>query len=194
MKRKIFTPRRVIEVIFIFISFLLYATLNKLDFEKYNMYPEDDTEVLEAFCEERDVFVEDFINKLGENKYEEAYEMLTPEAKQGDFKTLEEFAKYYKDHMFDNNKVKKQINIGLKRIDNAKDHLNVVYSITSYVTPEDMKRINPTFDEILNFYDGRVFDLTVVQTKPYEYKIYIAKPNIPLTQQELDDYLKDNPY
>lgn len=194
MNRKIFTPRRVIEIIFIFISFLLYSSLTKLDFEKYNMYPEDDTEVLEAFSEEREVFIEDFFNKLAENKYEEAYAMLTPEAKKVDFKTIEEFSNYFKEHIIDNNKIKKQVQINYKRSENTEKSKNFIYYINLYINEKDMEGKNFTFDEILYFYDIRSFHITVVQTKPYEYKIYIAKPNIPFTKEELEEYIKDNPY
>lgn len=192
MKEKIFTPRRIIGIVFIILLFILNNMLSKPKLNVYNSYPENDTEVIEEYCKERYYYIEDFFDKLANNKYEEAYSMLTDKAKEKDFNSLEVFSKYFKDHIIDNNKVQKEIRINLKQSEKSKTNINNYYDVVLSIKPENMAKLNVTFDEILNFYDGRVLNLTVVQTKPYEYKIFMLKPNIPLTKEELKEYIDNN--
>lgn len=185
---KIFTPRRIIGIIFLILLYVLMIFNNRIDNKSYNIYPEDSTEIDEEYGKERDDFLEVFINNLAENKYEEAYAMLADSAKVDTFATLESFSKYFKDHIIDNNKVKKELSYTWTGSELSNNVLNNFYTVVLAINPEEFSKLNVTFEEILSFYNARTFSVTVLEPKPYDYKIYMVKPNIPLTEKELEEY------
>lgn len=185
---KIFTPRRIIGIIFLMLLYVLMIFNNRIDNKSYNIYPEDSTEIDEEYGKERDDFLEVFINNLAENKYEEAYAMLADSAKVDTFATLESFSKYFKDHIIDNNKVKKELSYTWTGSELSNNTINNFYTVVLAINPEEFSKLNVTFEEILSFYNARTFSVTVLEPKPYDYKIYMVKPNIPLTEKELEEY------
>lgn len=193
MEEKILTPKRVIGIIFLVVLYVFnyMYTDKKVNMNKYNTYPETDTYIDEDINKEKNAYVYDFFDNLANNKYEEAYAMLAEEAKIKDFDTVEKFSKYFKDHIIDNNKIQKEIDINLDRTEKVDNKINHYFNVVLSIDPKNMKK-DLTFAEILNFYDGRNLTLTLVQLKPYEYEIFILKPNIPLTEEELEEYYIDN--
>ncbi len=185
---KIFTPRRIIGIIFLILLYILNVLFNRIDNTSYNTYPEDSTEINEEYGKERDNFLETFINNLAENKYEEAYEMLAPSAKVDTFSTIDGFSKYFKDHIIDNNKVKKEVTYRWNNLTENNGVISNAYNVVLAINPEEFSKLNVTFDEILSFYNARTLEITVLEYNPYDYKIYMLKPNIPLTQKELEEY------
>lgn len=185
---KIFTPKRIIGIIIVCLMIILGNVRNYSTFKSYNIYPESSTEVIEDVEKERDIFLQTFINNLAENKYEEAYAMLADSAKVDTFATLESFSKYFKDHIIDNNKVKKEVRINWNSVEVVDKVKNNFYTVVLAINPEEFSKLNVTFEEILSFYNARTFSVTVLEPKPYDYKIYMVKPNIPLTEKELEEY------
>ncbi len=187
MKEKIFTPKRIIGIIFLIVLLIFVKKMNTFD-NGYNVYPEDTSVLEEDFGAERDNYLKAFFDLLAENNYVEAYSMLDDGAKIDTFATIEGFSSYFKDHIIDNNKVKKEVTLRWKNSDKNKNVISHYYDVVLSINPTEFSKLNVTFDEILSFYDGRCLNVTVLQKNPYDYKIFMLKPNIPLTQKELEEY------
>ncbi len=174
--------KKVRIVLIVIIAILVIAINIKPDMikmqEQANYFDRDATGKDQEYAQDVENTIKLFFEKLEKGKYLDAYEMIDSAYKKDKFDTAENFEKYAKQYLIDQDKYGKVVEYGylLKRLED--EQMIYTYEINLYSKDFSKEPVNPylaaTESVKIDYYTGREFTMDVVEHDLYDFKIGLS--------------------